>query len=428
MARKPQKAVSTAALMLAALICFAPLAVVSRAEAFVFWTNVGGTIGRANLDGSGADARFITLHGGNPYPSGIALDASHVYWSDFNNGTIGRANLDGTRVNRNFIAAGSHPGGLAVDDAHIYWGDDEITNSPQLSGGSIGRANLDGTGVERQFIPGGDPFGVSVARSPAVNASHLYWSDIGAAPMTIGRASLDGTAFEPSFIEFPLGVELGTDQTTVPVGIAVDADHVYWANIGDRASNGTIGRAGIDGTGMERKFITGIGTPDAVAADDAHIYWTNGETAEHGGSVGRARLDGTGVEPNFIPGTPVRLPNGVITVSPSPASTVAVDSSNDFSFGQVNKDESTGTATLTVKIAEGPGKLRLANSKTVNADKAGVKRVGTPPKTKLAIKPKGKVSKRLNKKGKATVKVRVTYSPGAGAPKTGVKKIALVRR
>jgi hypothetical protein len=54
--------------------------------------------------------------------------------------------------------------------------------------------------------------------------------------------------------------------------------------------------------------------------------------------------------------------------------------------------------------------------------------VGAPPKTKLAIKPKGKVRKRLNKKRKATVKVRVTYSPSAGSSKTGVKKIALVKR
>jgi hypothetical protein len=62
------------------------------------------------------------------------------------------------------------------------------------------------------------------------------------------------------------------------------------------------------------------------------------------------------------------------------------------------------------------------------ADKEGIKRVGAPPRTKLAIKPKGKVRKRLIKKGKATIKVRVTYTPSAGSSKTGVKKIALVRR
>ena len=47
-------------------------------------------------------------------------------------------------------------------------------------------------------------------------------------------------------------------------------------------------------------------------------------------------------------------------------------------------------------------------------------------KNKLAIKPKGKARKRLNEKGKATVKARVTYSPKRASPKTVVKTITLV--
>src|SRR5262245_57017630 len=253
------KAASTAALVTGAvLICLASLAFAPRAEAFVFWTK-GSTIGRANLDGSGVDPSFVGSDGA--YLSGIALNASHVYWSVFNTGAVGRASLDGTKVDQNFIPdAGRYPGGVAVNDAHIYWGNAEITNSPQLNGGSIGRANLDGTAVEQQFIPGGSPFGVSDARSPAVNASHIYWTDIGAAPTSIGRANLDGTGIEASFIEFPLG-----SPATIPLAVAVDNDHVYWANLGEGASDGTIGRASIDGTGLERNFITGIGTPVAVA-------------------------------------------------------------------------------------------------------------------------------------------------------------------
>ena len=360
------------------------------------------------------DGSFIASDGG--YLSGIALDASHVYWGNFNAGTIGRANLDGTKVEQNFIPdAGRYPGGVAVDDAHIYWGNGEKpTDSPLLSAGSIGRANLDGTGVEKQFIAGGSilNLGVSEPRSPAVNASHIYWTDIGPAPTTIGRANLDGTAIDGAFIEFPLG-----SPGTIPLAVAVDNDHLYWANLGEGASDGTIGRANIDGTGLERNFLTGMGTPVALTVDDAHIYWANGGTAAHVGSVGRAHLDGTGTEPNFIPDRTVTL-----------ASAVAVDSSNDFSFGQVTKDKSTGTATLTVKIIEGPGKLRLAKSKTVKPDKEGIKRVGAPPKTKLAIKPNGKVRKRLKKKGKARVEAMVTYSPGVGSPHTDVKTITLVKR
>ena len=78
----------------------------------------------------------------------------------------------------------------------------------------------------------------------------------------------------------------------------------------------------------------------------------------------------------------------------------------------MKKDKDTGTATLTVKITEGPGKLRLAKSNKVKADDAAIASPSTT-KNKLAIKPKGKVRKRLNKKGKATVKARVTYTPRA---------------
>ena len=399
----PRRAVLLLAALLAAFLVLAP-----RAEAFVFWAGVGGDIGRANLDGTGVDKSFITLKG-KALAMGVAVDASHVYWSDFNTGAIGRANLDGTGVDPRFIT-GAPPTGVAVDDAHIYWTNTETTNSQLLGGGSIGRANLDGSGVDQQFIPGGFIFGVAEPRGPAVNASHIYWSETSA---TIGRANLDGTGIEDSFIELLGG------EPTIPVAVAVDGGHVYWANLGEGAgptANGTIGRASIDGTGVERSFLTGVGTPGGVAVDDAHIYWTNvGQGNPSNGTIGRASIDGTGVARSFLTGvgTPIAL---------------AVDSSNDFSFGRVKQDQSTGTAALTVKIAEGPGKLRLAKSETLKADKEGIKRVGAPPGRKLAIRPKGKARKRLNKKGKATVTAKVTFTPGSGEPTTKRKKITLLER
>jgi hypothetical protein len=73
-----------------------------------------GTIGRANLDGSGVEPRFIIT--GASDPTGVAVDAAHVYWINLFTGTIGRANLDGSGVDQSFIAdVGYGTGDLAVN-------------------------------------------------------------------------------------------------------------------------------------------------------------------------------------------------------------------------------------------------------------------------------------------------------------------------
>jgi sugar lactone lactonase YvrE len=59
---------------------------------------------------------------------------------------IGRANLDGTGANPNFITSATNPDGLAVDGSHIYWANSGST--------TIGRANLDGTGVDQGLYHG----------------------------------------------------------------------------------------------------------------------------------------------------------------------------------------------------------------------------------------------------------------------------------
>jgi hypothetical protein len=141
---------------LVVVVAFSALA--AQADAFVYWSNnAASTVGRANLDGTGANQNFIT---GATDSFGTAVDGQHIYWSSFDDGqgtAIGRANLDGTGVNQNFIAGvgGSDLFGVAVDGQHVYW-----TNT---GAGAIGRANLDGTGANQNFITGASaPTGVAV--------------------------------------------------------------------------------------------------------------------------------------------------------------------------------------------------------------------------------------------------------------------------
>lgn len=109
-------------------------------------------------------------------------------------------------------------------------------------------------------------------------------------PPGVGRAAVDGSpgSFEPEF----LGV--------AAAGIAVDDTHIYWAN----PTRGSIGRAGLDGSGVEEDFVAGVGQPRWVAVDDEYVYWTNAGAAEGPGegTIGRARLDGGAPEPDFISG------------------------------------------------------------------------------------------------------------------------------
>ena len=150
-----------------------------------------GSIGRAGLDGSDRAPGFITGLA-DSRQSSLAVDSEHLYWVEPTNDSIGRAKLDGTGVDERFIET-AFPASVAVDDAHVYWSG---------VGGAIGRANVDGTGVEENFITG-----ANLPGAVAVDAGHVYWTNFGAD--TIGRANLDGFDLDQSWIapaSDPLGL------------------------------------------------------------------------------------------------------------------------------------------------------------------------------------------------------------------------------
>lgn len=159
--------------------------------------------------------------------------------------------------------------------------------TPQLYwawGNSIGEAGLDGTAANPHFVDGAlSPYGV------AVDGQHVYWANESAG--TIGRANLDGSGATDSFIT----------GATNPIQMAVDGEYLYWANLG----SDTIARASLDGTSVDESFITGARSPLGIAVDGGHIYWGNLSD----GTIGRANLDGSGVDESFISGASV--PYGV---------------------------------------------------------------------------------------------------------------------
>jgi hypothetical protein len=253
------------ATLLVVMLCAA-----QGADAFVYWANNNGTIGRAKLTGKAANQSFISGING---ACGVAVDRAHIYWTDDASGRIGRAKLNGKGINRNFITGGNNPCGVAVDGSHVYWANTDL-------GGSIGRAKLNGEGVDQNFVTGmDDPCGV------AVDPKNIYWGNRDT--NAIGRADLKGKGINQSFIKTVGG----------PCGVAVDSAHIYWANTFPPGT--TIGRANLKGKAVDQSFITGAGgRPCGPAVDDAHVYW--GDSL--GTTISRARLSGKGAHLSFIVG------------------------------------------------------------------------------------------------------------------------------
>ncbi len=305
---------------LAFALLLAALALAPPAEAFIYWTNSYSTqnsIGRANLDGTGLNPSFIPVGTADAVPVNLTLDAQHVYWaaacfsdppSPCSTGAIGHANLDATDVEQGLIG-GINPGDVAVDAEHVYWTWSDCSGGWGVSGslcttdeladppGGIARANLDGSGVDQNFIRGVD------ASSVAVDAKHIYWTGQVCEPRcsetvtgAIGRATLDGTGVDRSFVRV---LPSGFSRVGL-TGLAVNAAHIYWTGqaFSSVGLNGpTLGRANLDGSGVNGAFIGGqLGSFHmpfwtGVAVDDAHLYWTEyGSLGEE--SILRASLDG----------------------------------------------------------------------------------------------------------------------------------------
>jgi virginiamycin B lyase len=221
------------ALALVAL-ALATLALAARADADIYWTNEA-SIGHANADGSGVNQNFITGFWG-PADRGPLRDCGrpllHPLDERIRPWHDGRAKVDGTSVNNSWIpgVSGANDLGMALGGKYIYWAD--VVTQAGINFETIGRANLAGARQANQAfitLPG-----VNATHGVAVDSAHVYWAR---GEGTIGRANLDGTGLDNSFIP--------TGGSTY--GLAVNATHIFWANL-----EGTIGRANLDGSASTR--------------------------------------------------------------------------------------------------------------------------------------------------------------------------------
>ena len=331
----------------------ATLTLCGSASAQIYWANEGGTtISRASLDGLTVTPSFVT---GATAPTGVAINATHVYWSHgAGTGSIGRADLDGTsNLTQTLVATASPPGGVALDNRRLYW-----THVVSPGNGRIGRARLDGTGAIPSFVATGAlPCGV------ASDADDEYWANTGS-PGSIGTAHSDETPNQ-SFVT----------ATTGPCGVARAGGYVYWTN----QAGSSIGRADLDGSNPNQSFIpTGAGSsPCGVAVDGQYVYWSD----QAGDTIGRADLDGSNPNQNFITTNVGPDPCGVavsatqqVTPSTSTFPETAVGSQSDIqALVVMNTASSVLDVTSATLIGANPAEFeKTGDSCTLNATAPGL--------------------------------------------------------
>ena len=135
------------------------------------------------------------------------------------------------------------------------------------------------------------------SREPASAAAlpaHIYWTNPetsrgagGPGIETVARANIDGTGIDKSFI---------TQGPSHPEAIAINAHFIYWV----QAETGAIARANLDGTQVDESFVRISGTTGGLAISSSHIYWASGSSPGSPAEIGRANLDGTDVDSHFI--------------------------------------------------------------------------------------------------------------------------------
>ncbi|HWA54341.1 MAG TPA: hypothetical protein VG816_09240, partial [Solirubrobacterales bacterium] len=261
-------------------------------------------IEEGNTSGAIENSKFVALQ----RALGVAVDGSHLYWVNPTTEAIDRSELDGKKVEKEFIVPGSTecevegsdppefeevestPRYLAVQGKYLYWTNTGCSDKfgPIRHTGTIGRADI---GVSPPVV---DPAFIENASDPqgiAVNSEHIYWANAGGAAPGIGWATLEGGEVDQELIE-----SFGNE---VPSGVALSGSHIYFgSNEGGSGEIGSIIRFTLEG--KEEKYIgTGQKPVGGVAVDSEHAYWASqGEEA-----IGRADLELSegSKEKKFIP-------------------------------------------------------------------------------------------------------------------------------
>ena len=440
---------------------------IDPSRGLIYWTNwkgdTGTTISYAHLDGSGGGDLNITgatIDG----PHGLAIDPNAgpygtLYWPNHAANSISWAQLDGAgggagddfTIPPDVTIDG--PRGMMIDPVthRLYW-----SNFAEGLGMTISYVNLNGSG-------GGDFVNLGVTDGPEGTAidpatRKIYWSDYGQKHL-IQYADSDGTHVST------LAHQGAATSGVHGVAIDTDTQRIYWANYGTSG----IGWAKLDGSGggnlnVATATIWGPNLPALLKKPAAASAPTVSGGSEPGASLScspgtwagdeleallyrapqagsfsyRWTLDGAnlpgatgtsitaGAEGNYRclmtaanaagSTTQASAPHKVGTTPPPPPS-------NDFSFGELKRNRAHGTAKLAV-VLPGSGDVVIAGSHLQPFSKHPT----AQGETLLKVKPLGKTKRKLLRRGKASVRPKVTFTPTGGTANMQSERVKLVEK
>jgi hypothetical protein len=233
-------------------------------DTYVFWTG-GGAIRRATI--SGAPAQTITNTG---LPNGgFALDATRLYYSDRSNAWVESVGINGGPVT--VIARGGYPTGVALDATNVYW----VNGDRGVDGTSLfaPKTTVDG-GAEQQIS---SEIGPAYPVYATLSDGYIYWLSIN-----------DGSEATTKYVRrAPLGVGLVSLQPIVTAtgirGFAVDSQYVYYA-----VPLGYIARVKLDGSDFT--ILIDNTDPNEVSVSNDEIFWSTVDTKV----MKARKSDGTG--------------------------------------------------------------------------------------------------------------------------------------
>lgn len=200
-------------------------------------------------------------------PEAILSDGTNVYWTAAAASRIGWVPTAGGTVNGFGSTGATEPGVLAIGGGKLWWTNGSATATRLQS------ASLDGTSITTMATASFAGRG-----NVTTDASYVYWSN--------DQGSVYRAAFTDSVCnEQTTCTSVGSANS--PVGIAVDGTYVYWTS----PSSGAVGR-NPKGGGLTAFVASNQDMPQAIVVDSTYIYWGNIGTTSVGASIRRAPLSG----------------------------------------------------------------------------------------------------------------------------------------